>query len=97
GVDLVDADWLGPHYAYRSIGGAFLFLLPLTIGVATAIVPLQVGASTIAFPRAATAAVWAYLLGGGLLVGAFAIEGGPFGTDVDGVRLFVAVFALVLI
>ena len=97
GVDLVDADWLGPLYAYRSIAAAFLFLLPLTIGVATAIVPLQVGASTIAFPRAATAAVWTYLLSGGLLVGAFAIEGGPFGTDVDGVRLFVAAFALVLI
>lgn len=97
GVDLVDADWLGPLYAYRSIAAAFLFLLPLTIGLATAIVPLQVGASTIAFPRAATAAVWTYLLGGGLLVGAFAIQGGPFGTDVDGVRLFVASFALVLI
>lgn len=97
GVDVVDADWLGPLYAYRSIAGAFLFLLPLAIGVATAIVPLQVGAATIAFPRAATAAVWTYLLGGGLLVGAFAIEGGPFGTDVDGVRLFVAAFALVLV
>jgi heme/copper-type cytochrome/quinol oxidase subunit 1 len=97
GVDIVSADWLGPFTAYRSIAGAFLFLLPLTIGVATAIVPLQVGAATLAFPRAAAAAVWTYLIGGGLLIGSFAIEGGPFGTDVDGVRLFIASFTLVLV
>src|SRR5690606_4084121 len=97
GVDVLDADWFGPLYAYRSVGMAFLFLLPLTIGVATAIVPLQVGASTLAFPRAATAAAWSYLLAGGLLVGSILIEGGPYGTDVDGVRLFVVSFALVLV
>lgn len=97
GVDVLDAEWFGPLYAYRSVGMAFLFLLPLTIGVATAIVPLQVGASTLAFPRAATAAAWSYLLAGGLLVGSILIEGGPYGTDVDGVRLFVVSFALVLV
>src|SRR5690606_27481169 len=82
---------------YRSIAGVFLFLLPLTIGLATAVVPLQVGASTIAFPRAAAAAAWTYLFAGGLLVGSYAIDGGPFGSDVDGVRLFVAAFTLVLV
>lgn len=96
GADVLE-DWLGPLYAYRSIAAAFLFLLPLTIGLATAIVPLQVGASTLAFPRAATAAAWTYLLGGGLLVGSVLIEGGPYGTDVEGVRLFVVSFALVLV
>lgn len=97
GVDIVSADWLDQYVAYRSIAGAFLFLLPLTIGVATAIVPLQVGAATIAFPRAAAAAAWAYLLGSGLVVGAFAIDGGPGGGDVDGVRLFIAALTLVVI
>lgn len=97
GVDIVAADMLGPLYAYRSIGAAFLFLLPFTIGVATAIVPLQVGASTIAFPRAATAAAWTYLLSGGLLVGSILIDGGPFGTDADGVLLFVSAFVLLLV
>jgi heme/copper-type cytochrome/quinol oxidase subunit 1 len=95
--DVIGSDWVGQYVAYRSIAGAFLFLLPLTIGVATAIVPLQVGAATIAFPRAATAAAWTYVLGGALIVGAFAIDGGPFGGDVDGVRLFIVAFALVLI
>jgi heme/copper-type cytochrome/quinol oxidase subunit 1 len=97
GVDIVGDDWVGPLFAYRSIAGAFLFLLPLTIGVATAIVPLQVGSPTLAFPRAASAAAWAYLLGGGLVIASFAIGGGPFGTDRDGVRLFVVAFALVLV
>ena len=59
--------------------------------------PLQVGASTIAFPRAAAAAAWTYLLGGGLVIGAYAIDGGPFGNDIDGVRLFIVAFLLVLL
>lgn len=96
-VGLVATDWFDQYVAYRSIAAAFLFLLPLTVGVATAIVPLQVGAATVAFPRAAAAAAWTYLIGGGLVVGAFAIDGGPGGGDVDGVRLFIVAFVLVLL
>jgi heme/copper-type cytochrome/quinol oxidase subunit 1 len=96
-IGIVSTSWFDQLVAYRSIAAAFLFLLPLTIGVATAIVPLQVGASTIAFPRAAAAAAWTYLIGGGLVVGAFAIDGGPGGGDVDGVRLFIVAFVLVLL
>jgi heme/copper-type cytochrome/quinol oxidase subunit 1 len=95
--DVIGSDWVGQYTAYRAIAGGFLVLLPLTIGVATAIVPLQLGAPTIAFPRAATAAAWAYVLGSLLIVGAFAIDGGPFGGDVDGVRLFIVAFTLVLV
>jgi heme/copper-type cytochrome/quinol oxidase subunit 1 len=84
-------------FTFRSIAGAFLFLLPWTIGLATFVVPLQVGASTIAFPRAAAAAAWTYLLGGGLLVGAYLIDGGALGDDTDGVRLFTLAFLLVLV
>lgn len=84
-------------FTFRSIGGAFLFLLPITVGLATIVVPLQVGAPTVAFPRAAAAAVWTYLLGGGLLIGSYAIDGGPFGDDTDGVRLFLVAFLLVLV
>jgi heme/copper-type cytochrome/quinol oxidase subunit 1 len=84
-------------FAFRSIGGTFLFLVPATIGLATLVVPLQVGAPTVAFPRAAAAAAWAYVIGGGLLLAAFAIDGGPLGTDTNGVRLFVVAFLLVLV
>lgn len=96
-LDVIGTDWFAQLFAYRSIAGAFLVLLPLTIGVATAIVPLQLGAPTLAFPRAAAAAAWTYIIGGGLVVGSFAIDGGPGGTDVDGVRLFIAAFALVAV
>lgn len=90
-------DLFAQAFTFRSIGGAFLFLLPLTIGIATLVVPLQVGAATLAFPRAAAAAAWTYLLGGGLVIGAYAIDGGPFGSDTDGVRLFIAAFLLVVV
>ena len=90
-------DFFAQAFTFRSIGGAFLFLLPLTIGIATLVVPLQVGAATLAFPRAAAAAAWTYLLGGGLIIGAYAIDGGPFGDDTDGVRLFIAAFLLVVV
>ena len=96
-LDVIGSDWVGQYVAYRSIAGAFLVLLPLTIGIATAIVPLQLGAATMAFPRAAAAAAWTYLVGSGLVIGAFAIDGGPFGGDVDGVRLFLVAFTLVLV
>jgi heme/copper-type cytochrome/quinol oxidase subunit 1 len=96
-LDVIGSDWIGQYVAYRSISGAFLVLLPLTIGLATAIVPLQLGAATIAFPRAAAAAAWTHLVGGGLVIGSFAIDGGPFGSDVDGVRLFIVALALVLV
>ncbi|MEO7573986.1 MAG: cbb3-type cytochrome c oxidase subunit I [Acidimicrobiales bacterium] len=90
-------DFFAQASTYRSIAGTFLFLLPLTIGIATLIVPLQVGAATVAFPRAAAAAAWTYLLGGGLVIGAYAIDGGPYGNDTDGVRLFIVAFLLVVI
>ena len=96
-LDVIGDNWFAQAFTYRSIGGAFLFLLPLTIGIATAVVPLQVGAATIAFPRAAVAAAWTYLVGSGLVVGAYAIGGGPFGDDVDGLRLFLVAFPLVLV
>jgi heme/copper-type cytochrome/quinol oxidase subunit 1 len=90
-------DFFAQAFTFRSIGGAFLFLLPFTIGVATLVVPLQVGAATIAFPRAAAAAAWTYVLGGGLVVAAYAIDGGALGDDTDGVRLFTLAFLLVLV
>src|SRR5690606_22381005 len=46
----------------------FLGVLPLLIGLATAVVPLQVGAATVAFPRASAAAYWVWLVSGGLVL-----------------------------
>jgi cytochrome c oxidase subunit I len=96
-TDVVSGDWIAQIFTFHSLAAAFLFLLPLTIGVATLVVPLQVGASTIAFGRAASAAFWTFLLGGGLVVASYAVDGGPFGTDVDGVDLFLVAFGLVVL
>jgi heme/copper-type cytochrome/quinol oxidase subunit 1 len=95
--DVISSDWFAQIASYRSISLGFLFLLPLTIGIATSIVPLQVGSPTLAFPRAAAAAAWTYLLGGALVIASYAIDGGVGGSDTDGVRLFVASFGLVLL
>jgi heme/copper-type cytochrome/quinol oxidase subunit 1 len=38
-------------------------LVPLFLGLATAIIPRQLGASSVAFPRAAAAAFWTWLIG----------------------------------
>lgn len=95
--DVLGVDWLAQMASYRSIGLAFLFLLPFTIGIATSVVPLQIGAPTLAFPRAAAGAAWTYLIGGTFVVASYAIDGGIGGDDTDGVRLFVASFGLVLV
>ncbi|MDQ2650006.1 MAG: cbb3-type cytochrome c oxidase subunit I [Actinomycetota bacterium] len=95
--DILGGDWFTQIATYRSIGLAFLFLLPFTIGIATSVVPLQVGAPTLAFPRAAAAAAWTYLFGGALVIASYGIDGGLGGSDTDGVRLFVASFVLVLV
>ena len=63
-ISVVDADWFPRIFTFHGIGGAFLFLMPLMIGVATSVVPLQVGAATIAFPRAAAASLWVHAIGG---------------------------------
>jgi heme/copper-type cytochrome/quinol oxidase subunit 1 len=80
----------------HSVTGLFLVVLPLLLGLATAVVPLQVGASTVAFPRASAAAYWTYLVSGGLILAAYAINGGPFGGDDSGVAMFIAAFVVLL-
>jgi cytochrome c oxidase subunit I len=84
-------------YSLYAVSGLFLVVLPLLIGLATAVVPLQVGASTVAFPRASAAAYWTYLTAGGLILAAFALDGGPFGNRPDPVALFIAGFIALLV
>jgi heme/copper-type cytochrome/quinol oxidase subunit 1 len=95
--DILGSDVYAQVVTLHSVTGLFLVVLPLLLGLATAIVPLQVGASTVAFPRASAAAYWTYLVSGGLVVAAFAINGGPFGGDAEGVAMFVAAFVALLV
>ena len=59
---VLDVDKAFSAFTLGQLSLVFLFLVPLFIGLATAITPLQVGASTIAFPRAAAAAFWTWLI-----------------------------------
>lgn len=79
----VMADHSFQFFTLGQVGLAFLLLIPLFVGIATAVVPLQVGASTIAFPRAAAAAFWAWLVSAVLLVVSYvpAVGGGIWETE----------------
>ena len=78
-------------------GLVFLGVLPLLLGLAIAIVPLQVGAYRIAFPRAAALSFWGWLIGSGLLIAAYAANGGPGGGNSEAVDLFLLSLALVVV
>ena len=78
-------------------GLVFLGVLPLLLGLAIAIVPLQVGAYRIAFPRAAALSFWGWLIGAGLMVAAYAANGGPGGGNSEAVDLFLLSLALVVV
>jgi heme/copper-type cytochrome/quinol oxidase subunit 1 len=81
---------------YR-FGLVFAGVLPLLLGLAIAVVPLQVGAYRIAFPRAAAASFWGWLLGSGLMVLAYAANGGPGGGDPEAVDLFLVSLGMVVV
>jgi heme/copper-type cytochrome/quinol oxidase subunit 1 len=87
GFDIVDADVYLQLFTSHHEAALWLFLVPLLLGLATFVVPLQVGAGELAFPRGAATALWGYLVGGGLLVGAYAADGGPSGGDAVAVDL----------
>ncbi len=84
-------------YTGSELAAVLLFAIPLFVGLATAITPLQVGANTVAFPRAAALAFWGWLIGSGVLIASYAIDGGPLGGRVKAVDLTYAGLALVLV
>lgn len=97
GLQVLGDDVVGQVWSFHGVSAVLLFVLPLFVGIATAVVPLQVGATTIAFPRAAAAAFWGWLLGGGLLVGAYVANGGPGGGDPNAVELFLLAMVIVVV
>jgi cytochrome c oxidase subunit 1 len=77
GVKVVGDDF-GRLFSLHSTVAPLLFLGPFWTGLATVIVPLQIGAPNLAFPRLQSASYWLYLVGGGLVLAAYAI-GTPHG------------------
>ncbi len=99
-LEVLGRDHVLQAFSFYRYGVAFLVVLPLFLGLATAIVPLQVGAPSIAFPRAAAAALWTWFGGAVLVVLSYALDGGPVGgpeIDADAVALGLVGLALVLL
>jgi heme/copper-type cytochrome/quinol oxidase subunit 1 len=96
GLDVFTSGSYFQVLSLASQGLVFLGLLPLLLGLAILVTPLQVGSRTIAFPRAAAASFWGYLVGGGMLIGAYGINGGPGGGDTQAVDLWILSFGIVI-
>ena len=79
-----DADSLFRFWSAYRVGIVLLAVVPVVIGLATAVAPLQVGASSVVFPRAAAFGFWVWALGAAITVAGFLIDGGlgtPGGTS----------------
>ena len=55
-------------FTMHGMMSVFLFLLPVWLGLGSAIVPLQVGASRVPFPRLHAMSFWLFLAGGAMVV-----------------------------
>ncbi|MGI8984173.1 MAG: cbb3-type cytochrome c oxidase subunit I [Acidimicrobiales bacterium] len=57
-------------FTLHGVVSVFLFLLPVWLGIASAIVPLQIGAARLAFPRLHAMSFWMFLAGGAMVCAA---------------------------
>ncbi len=72
-------------------------IVPILVGIATFLVPLQVGAASIAFARGAAAAFWSWLVGSGILILSYIMNGGPGGGRFDYVILWILALGVVVV
>jgi len=77
-MELVGANTYRQLFTMHGVVMVFLFLLPLWLGLVTAMVPLQIGATRMAFPRVHALSLWLFLGGAGMVCAA------PLVSDVVG-------------
>ncbi len=97
GTQILKLNAVGQLFSLYTLGMAFLFTIPLFLGIAICVAPLQVGARTLAFPRAAAASFWGWLVSSAVLIASYIMNGGPGGGDAKGVDLFLLSFAALVI
>lgn len=97
GNTILDGETAPQVVTFHATSATLLFILPALLGLAMVVVPLQIGARAIAFPRAAAASFWTFLVGAGLFITAYAINGGPGGGRSDAVDLWFAATGLVIV
>ena len=91
-----DADEFAQIWSISRDLAIFGGLVPLLIGIGLYIVPLQIGAPSLAFARGASGAFWTWLLGTGLLIVAYVLNGGPGGGRRDFVVLWACSLAMMI-
>ncbi|MDH3292723.1 MAG: cbb3-type cytochrome c oxidase subunit I [Acidimicrobiia bacterium] len=91
-----DADEFAQIWSISRDLAVFGGLVPILIGIGLYIVPLQIGAPSLAFARGASGAFWTWLLGTGLLIVAYLLNGGPGGGRRDFVVLWACSLAMMI-
>ncbi len=77
-LDVVGGNTYRQLFTMHGVMMVFLFLLPLWLGLVTAMVPLQIGATRMAFPRVHALSLWLFLGGAAMVAAA------PLVSDVVG-------------
>ncbi len=89
------------HFLFFSLHRVSLVLLcvvPLFVGLAHCVVPRQIGAQAMAFPRLASASFATWLVGSGLLIASWGIDGGlAAGGDQEATELSLLSLAVIAI
>jgi len=70
------ADEIFQFWSAHRVGFVLLAIVPILVGLGTAVAPFQVGSDSIAFPRMAAFSFWTWLIGAGTTVTGFLIDGG---------------------
>jgi cytochrome c oxidase subunit 1 len=79
GLQFVDQATYNQLFGMHALIMIFLFVMPMTVGIANYIVPLQLGAADMAFPRINALSFWMLVVGAMLIVSAFLFGGAPTG------------------
>ncbi|MFO7531616.1 MAG: cytochrome c oxidase subunit I [Candidatus Limnocylindrales bacterium] len=79
GLQMIDEATYNQLFGMHAVMMIFLFVMPMTTGLANYIVPLQLGAADMSFPRINALSFWMLLVGAILIVSAFAFGGAPTG------------------